>query len=79
MDYIYIYIYISLTLIRLRPPSYFTHISITTLIASALKNHYTVIHIIHIPQASYVEPQTEFFKPLLDPGNRFRIETVTNL
>ena len=42
--YIYIYIYnISVTLIRVWHPGYFTRISITTPIASALKNYYTGI------------------------------------
>jgi hypothetical protein len=38
--YIYIYIYISAPLIQVAPPGYFTHISITTPIVSALKNYY---------------------------------------
>jgi hypothetical protein len=36
--YIYIYIYISVPLFQVGPPGYFTHFSITTPIASALKN-----------------------------------------
>jgi hypothetical protein len=31
---------ISATLIQVRPPGYFTHVSITTPIVSALKNYY---------------------------------------
>ena len=34
------YIYISVTWIWFRPPSYFTHIFITTPIVPALKNYY---------------------------------------
>jgi hypothetical protein len=57
----------SVTLIHFRPPSYFTHVSITTPIVSALKNYY---------RWSFLEVQTDFFKVLLDPGGGFTSETA---
>jgi hypothetical protein len=48
------------------PPGYFTHISITTPIASALKNYY-----IELSRNS-----SGYFKPLLDPGGGFTSETA---
>ena len=57
---------ISVSFIQLRPPGYFTHIPITTLIVSALKNYY-----IELSRIS-----NGYFKPLLDPGGGFRIETA---
>jgi hypothetical protein len=57
----------SVVLIRLRPPSYFTHVPIATPVVSALKNYYI---------QSFLELPTDFFKALLDPGNRFASETA---
>jgi hypothetical protein len=53
--------------IQVRPPGYFTHVSITTPIVSALKNYY---------KYNFLEVPTDFFKPLLDPGDRFTSETA---
>ena len=53
------------------PPSCFAHISITTPIASALKNYY------YTPRALFSRTPNGFFKPLLDPGDRFTSETVS--
>ena len=52
------------TLIRVGPPGYFTHISITTPIVPALKNDYTrYLELSRSPNG--------FFKVLLDPGGGF--------
>jgi hypothetical protein len=48
-------------------PGYFAHIPITTPIVSALKNYY---------RYSFLEVPTDFFKPLLDPGDGFTSETA---
>jgi hypothetical protein len=74
--------FISVAFIQVTPLVYFTHISITTPIASALKNYYTGI-------LSFLEVSTDFLnhfwiqvtvsllkRPL---RNRFGSETVTNL
>jgi hypothetical protein len=66
----------SVPLIRVRPPGYFIHISITTSIVSALKNYYI---------QSFLEVPTDFFKyfwiqvavPLLKPPHSgFRSATA---
>jgi hypothetical protein len=51
----------SVALIQVTPLGYFTHISITTPIVSALKNYY--IELSRSPNG--------FFKALLDPGGGF--------
>ena len=49
------------------PPRYFAHISITTPIASDLKNYYTYLELSRSPHG--------FLKPLLDPDDRFASKT----
>jgi hypothetical protein len=56
-------------LIRVRPPGYFTHISITTPIVPALKNYYTQGFLEFSAFGGY-------FKPLLVPGGGFRSEAA---
>ena len=59
----------SVTVIQDRPPGYFTHVSITTPIVSALK----------IEKLLYLGPSRSsngFFKPLLDPDDGFTSETA---
>ena len=55
-------------LIQVRPPGYFTHVSITTPVVSALKK-LLYLGISRSPNG--------FFKPLLDPGDSFTSKTAT--
>ena len=58
-------------------PSYFTHVSITTSIAPALKNYCNYIQSL---LELVLEAPTDFFydKPLLDPDGGFRSERPLN-
>jgi hypothetical protein len=55
-------------------PGYFIHVSITTPIASALKNYY-----INIWSFLVSRSPNGHFKPLLDPGGGFTSETVSGV
>ena len=57
----------SVVLIRLRPPSYFTHVPIATPVVSALKNYYI---------QSFLGV---YFKPLLGVLNHFWVQVAVSL
>jgi hypothetical protein len=57
----------SAAFIQVGPPGYFTHISITTPVVSALKNYFTS----RAPSGS----PNGFSQKLLDPGGGFTSET----
>jgi hypothetical protein len=64
----------SVTAIRVRPPGYFTHVSITTPVVSASKNYY-IESFLEVP-TDFVAAVSEVKPPL---RNRFGSETVINL
>jgi hypothetical protein len=69
----YVFVCVVSGQIENRPPRYFKDASITTPIASALKNYYA---------RSFLEAPTDFFKPphfwIQDPGGGLRSETAVS-
>ena len=62
-----LYMVMSVAFIQVGPLGYFAHISITTLIARALKNY---------SRWNFLEVPTDIFYPLPDPDGGFTSETA---